>query len=203
MVKLWLCSDSSLSGKNGHEADRVQNRVVSASEILSDYAVMELTHLKEGASFTESPLRVGQVKEIYEMKGASHSIKGIRGRPGLAYRQQHGSPMPKIPRALAAETAVSTGFQVVSLHGIGEPWPRQVAKESRSTAPGLQALSYYGRYSTVKSYISPSQPCGEHDAPETGWTSIVAIRATLTERVWRGITALPPRGLEMTLPLKH
>ena len=79
---------------------------------MSENAEKGLPHLKERALFTghsqkcplhiaEGGTKVGQMKEIYEMKGAGRSIRGIAGELGIAgntVRRYLESPRAMKPR---------------------------------------------------------------------------------------------------------
>ena len=107
-------------------------------------------------------LKVGQVKEIYEMKGAGRSIRGIAGELGIArntVRRYLNSPeairpMPRPRRASKldpytefVDRRMSEGLEnCVVLH-----------RE-------LKALGYGGGYSILKTYVSPRRRRRQPDA---------------------------------------
>ena len=61
-------------------------------------------------------LKVGHVKEIYEMKGAGRSIRGIAGELGVA--PEHGPEISESTRCHEAEAPAEAGIEAVRLHGI-------------------------------------------------------------------------------------
>ena len=115
-------------------------------------------------------LKVGQVKEIYEKKGAGWSIRGIAEDLGIA--RDHGSPVP-----------LPTQGQALNSPEAMRPKPRRPRSSKLDPYTGyvnqrldeglencvvlhreLRNLGYDGGYSILKSYVSPRRRRRQPDA---------------------------------------
>ena len=98
-------------------------------------------------------LRVGQVKEIYEMKGAGRSIRGIAEDLGVArntVRRYLKSPEAMRPRQRARRTSKLDSYTEYVDRRLDDGLENCVVLHRE-----LQALGYDGGYSILKSYVSP------------------------------------------------
>ena len=93
------------------------------------------------------------MKEIYEMKGAGRSMRGISGDPGIARNTVHrnlkspDSMRPKPRSRRASKLWPHTEY-------VDRRVPEGAGK-LRGPAPGAQGLGYVGGYSILKSCVSP------------------------------------------------
>ena len=98
-------------------------------------------------------LKVGQVKEIYEMKGAGRSIRGIAEDLGVArntVRRYLKSPEAMRPRPRARRTSKLDSYTEYVDRRLDDGLENCVVLHRE-----LQALGYDGGYSILKSYVSP------------------------------------------------
>ena len=98
-------------------------------------------------------LKVGQVKEIYEMKGAGRSIRGIAEDLGVArntVRRYLKSPEAMRPRQRARWTSKLDSYTEYVDRRLDDGLENCVVLHRE-----LQALGYDGGYSILKSYVSP------------------------------------------------
>ena len=98
-------------------------------------------------------LKVGQVKEIYEMKGAGRSIRGIAEDLGVArntVRRYLKSPEAMRPRQRARRTSKLDSYTEYVDRRLDDGLENCVVLHRE-----LQALGYDGGYSILKSYVSP------------------------------------------------
>ena len=98
-------------------------------------------------------LKVGQVKEIYEMKGAGRSIRGIAEDLGVArntVRRYLKSPEAMRPRQRARRTSKLDSYTEYVDRRLDDGLENCVVLHRE-----LQALDYDGGYSILKSYVSP------------------------------------------------
>ena len=98
-------------------------------------------------------LKVGQVKEIYEMKGAGRSIRGIAEDLGVArntVRRYLKSPEAMRPRQRARRTSKLDSYTEYIDRRLDDGLENCVVLHRE-----LQALGYDGGYSILKSYVSP------------------------------------------------
>ena len=107
-------------------------------------------------------LKVGQVKEIYEMKGAGRSIRGIAEDLGIArntVRRYIKSPEAIRPKARPRRAS--------NLDSYTEYVDRRLSEELENCVVlyrELRALGYDGGYSILKSYVSPRRRRRQPDA---------------------------------------
>ena len=107
-------------------------------------------------------LKVGQVKEIYEMKGAGRSIRGIAGELGIARNTVRR--YLKSPEAMRPKPRPSGGSKV---DAYTEYVDRRVSEGLENCVVlhrELKALGYDGGYSILKSYVSPRRRRRQPDA---------------------------------------
>ena len=98
-------------------------------------------------------LKVGQVKEFYEMKGAGRSIRGIAEDLGVArntVRRYLKSPEAMRPRQRARRTSKLDSYTEYVDRRLDDGLENCVVLHRE-----LQALGYDGGYSILKSYVSP------------------------------------------------
>ena len=107
-------------------------------------------------------LKVGQVKEINEMKGAGRSIRGIAGELGIARNTVRRSL--KSPEAMRPKHRPSRGWK---LDAYTEYVDRRISEGLENCVVlhrELKALGYDGGYSILNSYVSPRRRRRQPDA---------------------------------------
>ena len=107
-------------------------------------------------------LKVGQVKEIYEMKGAGRSIRGIAGELGIArntVRRYLKSPEAMRPKARPSRGSKVDAYTEYVDRRVSEGLENCVVLHRE-----LKALGYDGGYSILKSYVSPRRRRRQADA---------------------------------------
>ena len=98
-------------------------------------------------------LKVGQVKEIHEMRGVGRSIRGIAGELGMA--RDTVRRYPRSPEAMRPGHGPSRGSKV-DAHT--EYVDRRVSGGLENCVVlhrELRALGYDGGYSILRSHVSP------------------------------------------------
>ena len=107
-------------------------------------------------------LKVGQVKEIYEMKGAGRSIRGIADDLGVArntVRRYLKSPEAMRPKLRARRASKLDAYTEYVDRRMSEGLENCVVLHRE-----LRALGYNGGYSILKSYVSPRRRRRQPDA---------------------------------------
>ena len=107
-------------------------------------------------------LKVGKVKEIYEMKGAGRSIRGIADDLGIArntVRRYLKSLEAMRPKPRPRRSSKLDPFTEYVDHGMSEGVENCVVLHRE-----LKALGYDGGYSMLKSYVSPRRRRRQPDA---------------------------------------
>ena len=107
-------------------------------------------------------LKVGQVKEIYEMKGAGRSIRGIADDLGVArntVRRYLNSPDVMRPKVRARRASKLDPYTEYVDRRLDEGLENCVVLHRE-----LKALGYNGGYSILKSYVSPRRRRRQPDA---------------------------------------
>ena len=102
------------------------------------------------------------MKEIYEMKGAGRSIRGIAGELGIARNTVRR--YLKSPEAMRPKPRPSRGSK---LDAYTEYVDRRMSEGLENCVVlhrELKALGYDGGYSILKSYVSPRRPRRQPDA---------------------------------------
>ena len=102
------------------------------------------------------------MKEIYEMKGAGRSIRGIAGELGIARNTVRR--YLKLPEAMRPKARPSRGSKV---DAYTEYVDRRVSEGLENCVVlhrELKALGYDGGYSILKSYVSPRRRRRQPDA---------------------------------------
>ena len=123
-------------------------------------------------------LKVGEVKEIYEMKGAGRSIRGIARELDVSrntVRRYLNSPEAMRPRPRPLRGS--------ELDPYAEHIDRRMAKgleNCRVLAREIRALGYQGSYSTVVQYVRPRRQ-HKHPKPPCG-----SRRRLVSRRRWTG-----------------
>ena len=74
------------------------------------------------------------MKEIYEMKGAGCSVRGIAGELGIARNTVRR--YLKSPEAIRAKRSTAASIQAGPLHRVRRPSSRRGVGELRGAAPG-------------------------------------------------------------------
>ena len=132
-------------------------------------ADVELTHHRIMASSADTVrrcsdelLKVGEVKEIYEMKGAGRSIRGIAGELGIARNTVRR--YLKSPEAVRAKPRPQRASKL-------DPYPGYIDSrldewlENCVVLPReLRARGYDGGYSILNDYVSPRRRPRQPDA---------------------------------------
>ena len=107
-------------------------------------------------------LKVGQVKEIYEMKGAGRSIRGIADDLGVArntVRRYLKSPEAMRPKLRPRRASKLDPYTEYVDRRLDEGLENCVVLHRE-----LKALGYNGGYSILKSYVSPRRRRQQPDA---------------------------------------
>ena len=107
-------------------------------------------------------LKVGQVKEIYEMKGAGRSIRGIADDLGIArntVRRYLNSPDVMRPKVRARRASKLDPYTEYVDRRLGEGLENCVVLHRE-----LRARGYDGGYSILKSCVSPRRRRRQPDA---------------------------------------
>ena len=107
-------------------------------------------------------LKVGQVKEIYEMKGAGRSIRGIADDLGIArntVRRYLNSPDVMRPKVRARRASKLDPYTEYVDRRLDEGLENCVVLHRE-----LRARGYGGGYSILKSYVSPRRRRRQPDA---------------------------------------
>ena len=107
-------------------------------------------------------LKVGQVKEIYEMKGAGRSIRGIAEDLSIArntVRRYLNSPEAMRPKPRARRTSMLDQYTEYVDRRLEEGLENCVVLHRE-----LKAQGYNGGYSILKSYVSPRRRRRQPDA---------------------------------------
>ena len=98
-------------------------------------------------------LKVGQVKEIYEMKGAGRSIRGIADDLGIArntVRRYLNSPETLLPKPRTRRASKLDPYTERVDYRMSEGLENCIVLHRE-----LMVLGYDGGYSILKSYVSP------------------------------------------------
>ena len=96
---------------------------------------------------------MGQVKEIYEMKGAGRSIRGIAGDLGIArntVRRYLNSPEAIRPKPRSPRASKLDPYRGYVDRRLAEGLENCVVLHRE-----LRGLGYDGGYSILKAYVSP------------------------------------------------
>ena len=113
-------------------------------------------------------LKVGEVKEIYEMEGAWSHHTGYRR--GTAHCKEHASPVSEITRCHEAQASAAAGIQPfdklrrIPTPGASTGGCRGDWKTACVLHRELRALGYDGGYFILKSLVSPKRRRREPDA---------------------------------------
>ena len=76
------------------------------------------------------------MKEIYEMKGAGRSVRGIAGELGIARNTVR--PVSEIAGGHQGQAPTTASIQAGPLHRVRRPSPRRGVGELRGAAPGAE-----------------------------------------------------------------
>ena len=112
---------------------------------------------------------VGEVKEIYEMKGAGRSIRGIAGELGIARNTVRR--YLKSPEVIRAKPRPHRASKLDSYTGYIDSRLHEGLENCVVLHRELRARGYDGGYSILKDYVSPaaaSPTAGCHDAFRDG-----------------------------------
>ena len=124
-------------------------------------------------------LKVGQVKEIYEMKGAGRSIRGIADDLGVArntVRRYLKSPEAMRPKLRARRASKLDAYTEYVDRRMSEGLENCVVLHRE-----LKALGHDGGYSILKSYVSPRR---RRRQPRCVSRRRQGSRLRLTEAAW-------------------
>ena len=107
-------------------------------------------------------LKVGEVKEIYEMKGAGRSVRGIAGELGIARNTVRR--YLKSPEAIRAKPRPQRASKLDPYTGYVDHRLDEGLENCVVLHRELRARGYDGGYSILKAYVSPKRRPRQPDA---------------------------------------
>ena len=107
-------------------------------------------------------LKVGEVKEIYEMKGAGRSVRGIAGELGIARNTVRR--YLKSPEAIRAKPRPQRASKLDPYTGYVDQRLDEGLENCVVLHRELRARGYDGGYSILKAYVSPKRRPRQPDA---------------------------------------
>ena len=107
-------------------------------------------------------LKVGEVKEIYEMKGAGRSVRGIAGELGIARNTVRR--YLKSPEAIRAKPRPQRASKLYPYTGYVDHRLDEGLENCVVLHRELRARGYDGGYSILKAYVSPKRRPRQPDA---------------------------------------
>ena len=136
---------------------------------MSEIAEVELTHPRIVASSADTVRRCfreisegGRSEEIYEMKGAGRSIRGIAGELGIARNTVRR--YLKSPEAIRAKSRPHRASKLDQYTGYIDRRLHEGLENCVVLHRELRALGYDGGYSILKDYVSPRRRPRQPDA---------------------------------------
>ena len=142
---------------------------MTADVKMSEIAEVELTHSRIVASSADTVRRCfreisegGRSEEIYEMKGAGRSIRGIAGELGIARNTVRR--YLKSPEAIRAKSRPHQASKLDQYTGYIDRRLHEGLENCVVLHRELRALGYDGGYSILKDYVSPRRRPRQPDA---------------------------------------
>ena len=176
---------------------------MTADVKMSEIAEVELTHPRIVASSADTVRRCfreisegGRSEEIYEMKGAGRSIRGIAGELGIARNTVRR--YLKSPEAIRAKSRPHQASKLDQYTGYIDRRLHEGLENCVVLHRELRALGYDGGYSILKDYVSPRRRPRQPDATMRFETA-PGEQAQVTGAAWpTGISCKP--GIRRDFP---